>query len=70
VKKREHHQTTIERCREWAVSHQAGPMYWLRNVTKTENYHWKEQGVLGLGPVHVRLAILLPPRSEFRCSLH
>ena len=27
------------------VSHQRGPTYWLRHLTKTENYHWRQQGV-------------------------
>jgi hypothetical protein len=32
------------RCAEWVLSHKSGPMYWLRNCTKTENYHAREQG--------------------------
>jgi hypothetical protein len=32
-------------CKEWVISHQRGPMYWLRNQTKTENYHWQEMGL-------------------------
>ena len=26
------------------ISHQRGPMYWLRNLTATVNFHWQEQG--------------------------
>lgn len=37
------HDGEVELCREWVVSHKRGPMYWLRNLTKTENYHWREQ---------------------------
>ncbi len=33
-------------CKEWVISHKRGPMYWLRNLTKTENYHWQEMGLL------------------------
>jgi hypothetical protein len=38
------------RCGEWVLSHNRGPMYWLRNCTKTENYHWKEQGREAVAP--------------------
>ncbi len=34
------------RARQWICSHQKGPMYWLRNLTKTENYHWEEMNLL------------------------
>lgn len=37
-------------CRKWIVSHRSGPMYWLRNWTKTENYHWREQGLPPVAP--------------------
>jgi hypothetical protein len=33
-----------EACAEWKISHKAGPMFWLRKHTATENYQWKEQG--------------------------
>lgn len=32
------------RCSEQIVAHDRGPMYWLRNLTLTENYHWQQQG--------------------------
>jgi hypothetical protein len=32
------------KCKEWIISHEAGPMYWLRKLTATENFQWKEQG--------------------------
>src|SRR5271169_6136712 len=32
-------------CQAWVISHKRGPMYWLRNRTKTENYHWQEMGL-------------------------
>ena len=35
----------IKACEAWVVSHKRGPMYWLRNQTKTENYHWQEMGL-------------------------
>jgi hypothetical protein len=41
----EDHDAEIEKCKQWKVSHTCGPMYWLRKVTKTENYQWKEQGL-------------------------
>ena len=34
-------------CAAWTISHKQGPMYWLRNCTKTENYQWKEQDSTG-----------------------
>lgn len=33
------------RCKEWVVSHQRGPMMWLRNLTRTENYQYASQGL-------------------------
>ena len=41
---------TDKACKEWAISHQRGPMLWLRHLTKTENYHWKEQGLRPVAP--------------------
>jgi hypothetical protein len=35
-----------DRCSEWVLSHHAGPMYWLRNLTRTFNFHWQQQGRL------------------------
>ena len=35
----------VMRCKLWRASHRCGPMYWLRNLTKTENYHWQEMGL-------------------------
>ena len=37
-------------CAQWIVSHKAGPMFWLRNHTATENYHWKEQNLPPVAP--------------------
>jgi hypothetical protein len=37
-------------CAAWTISHKQGPMYWLRNCTKTENYQWKEQGLNPVAP--------------------
>ena len=28
-------------CSKWVLSHYAGPMYWLRNCTKTFNFQWE-----------------------------
>jgi hypothetical protein len=39
------HEDIIARCSERVVAHDRGPMYWLRNWTKTENYHWEKQGL-------------------------
>lgn len=39
------HRDIIRRCSERVVAHDRGPMYWLRNWTKTENYHWEKQGL-------------------------
>lgn len=41
-------------CKEWVISHKRGPMFWLRNCTKTENYQWKEQGLLAEMPFPYR----------------
>lgn len=41
---------SIRCCKEWVIAHDAGPMYWLRNLTKTENYQWKEQGLQPTAP--------------------
>jgi hypothetical protein len=38
------------KCKEWVISHEAGPMYWLRKWTATENYQWKEQGLQPVAP--------------------
>lgn len=35
---------TVAKCREWIISHKRGPMFWLRTLTKTQNFHWQEQG--------------------------
>ena len=35
----------VRACQAWVISHKRGPMYWLRNQTKTENYHWQEMGL-------------------------
>lgn len=32
-------------CAKRIVSHSEGVMYWLRNHTRTENYHWEAQGL-------------------------
>jgi hypothetical protein len=37
-------------CAAWIISHKQGPMYWLRNWTKTENYQWKDQGLDPVAP--------------------
>jgi len=44
------HDRDNDRCKEWIVSHERGPTYWLRNLTKTENYHWREQGLQPVMP--------------------
>src|SRR5690349_5680558 len=31
-------------CGLKVISHKAGPMYWLRNFTKTEDYQWLKKG--------------------------
>jgi hypothetical protein len=33
------------RCGERVVEHDRGPMYWLRTLTKTKNFHWQKQGL-------------------------
>lgn len=33
-----------ERCGQRVIAHDHGPMFWLRECTKTENYHWEAQG--------------------------
>jgi hypothetical protein len=38
------HDSIIARCSERVVAHDRGPMYWLRNWTRTENFHWQTQG--------------------------
>jgi hypothetical protein len=43
-------QLVDEACRQWVISGKAGPMYWLRNWTATENFQWKEQGLQPLAP--------------------
>ena len=40
----------VMRCKLWRASHRCGPMYWLRNFTKTENYHWREMGLEPIMP--------------------
>jgi hypothetical protein len=40
----------VARIRRRVVSHNAGPMYFLRNWTKTENYQWEKQGLQPLMP--------------------
>jgi hypothetical protein len=40
----------VARCRERVVSHQRGPMYWLRTLTKTYNFHWRDQGLQPMAP--------------------
>lgn len=42
------------RCAEWIVSHKRGPMYWLRQCTKTENFQWQEQGLQPKSPFPYR----------------
>lgn len=53
-------------CAQWVLSHDRGPMYWLRGrrgadgslpssnpsdwLTCTENYHWKEQNLPAIAP--------------------
>jgi len=37
-------------CAAWIISHAQGPMYWLRNWTKTENYQWRDQGLNPVAP--------------------
>ena len=37
-------------CATWTISHKQGPMYWLRNWTKTENYQWRDQGLSPVAP--------------------
>jgi hypothetical protein len=37
-------------CAAWIISHKQGPMYWLRNWTKTENYQWRDQGLDPVAP--------------------
>ena len=37
-------------CATWIISHTQGPMYWLRNWTKTENYQWRDQGLNPVAP--------------------
>lgn len=41
-------------CSEWIISHKAGPMYWLREWTKTENYQWQAQGLEAVMPFPYR----------------
>ena len=41
----EEHDDIIARCSERVVAHDRGPMYWLRNWTKTENFQWQAQGL-------------------------
>lgn len=41
----------VRRCSERVVSHSAGPMYFLRQLTKTTNFHWEKQN--------------LPPKAPF-----
>lgn len=41
----EQHDDIIARCSERVVAHDRGPMYWLRNWTKTENFQWQAQGL-------------------------
>jgi hypothetical protein len=41
---------TDKACAEWKISHQSGLMFWLRECTRTENYHWKEQGLPPVAP--------------------
>jgi hypothetical protein len=48
--KQRNNQTVDEACKQWIVSHKAGPMYWLRKCTKTENYQWKEQKLEAVAP--------------------
>jgi hypothetical protein len=35
----------IALCKERIVAHDRGPMFWLRNLTKTTNFHWQDQGL-------------------------
>jgi len=37
-------------CRQWVVSHDRGPMYWLRHRTRTFNHHWQQQGLPAEAP--------------------
>jgi len=41
----EKHDEIVQRCSERVVAHDRGPMYWLRNWTKTENFQWQAQGL-------------------------
>jgi len=52
----EQHDDIIARCSERIVAHDRGPMWWLRNWTKTENFHWQKQG--------------LEPKAPFPYKLH
>ena len=49
-KQRKERNDVIARCSERVVSHDRGPMYWLRNWTRTENYHWEKQGLPAKAP--------------------
>lgn len=41
----EEHDEIIRRCSERVVAHDRGPMYWIRNWTKTEDYQWQAKGL-------------------------
>jgi hypothetical protein len=44
------HDELVARCKESIASPWHGPLMWLRKLTATEKYHWKEQGLQPLAP--------------------
>lgn len=50
------HDFEVDLCRKKVISHSAGPMYWLRSVTKTDNFQWLAQN--------------LPPKAPFPYRPH
>lgn len=46
----------VKRCSERVVAHDRGPMYFLREITKTDNFHYDKQG--------------LPPKAPFPYKPH
>jgi hypothetical protein len=44
IQRRDDHNRIDKACAQRVVSHSAGPMYWLRNWTLTENFQWQAQG--------------------------
>jgi hypothetical protein len=43
-----------ELCSRWVLSHNAGPMYWLRRWTKTFNFRWERDGLQPEAPFPYR----------------